>query len=86
MALYVNTSELKNQTNDILRKVARGPIVVTRHGHPCAVLVPAREETLEDLLWELSPRVQSKLNRAFQDIEKGNVIPAAQFGQKHERR
>lgn len=79
MATFVNTAELKNQTNRLLSQVNRGPIVITRRGHPCAALISVREAELEDLLWEMSPRVQSRLRKAREELGRRDWMTAEEF-------
>ena len=76
----VNTAELKNHTNEILRKVHRGePVAVTRHGKPYAALLPLSEETLEDFLWEHSPKLRRLIREAEADIKAGRLVSWAGF-------
>ena len=81
---FVNTAELKNHTNEILREVRKHrPVVVTLHGHPCAALIPIDEEEFEDLLWELSPKVQKRLALAQKEIKTGKTISLKEFARKY---
>ena len=52
----VNTVELKNHANQLLRRVRRGqPVIVTHHGRPTAALIPLSENGVEELTLEYSP-------------------------------
>ena len=80
----VNTAELKNQANQILRGVEqRHPVVITRNGHPCAALIPLTEVELDDLVWEFSAPVQKAIREGLEDIEKGRIISLKDFARKH---
>lgn len=82
----INTVDLKNHTNQILRQVHRGqPVAVTRRGKPYAALLPLTEEGLEDLLFEHSPRLRRMIAEAEADIKAGRTVTWEDF-LKHERR
>ena len=83
----VNTVELKNHTNQLLRRVARGgqPIVVTLHGKPTAAMIPLTEEGLEDLVLQYSPALRRLIAEAEADIRAGRVVTWREF-LEHERR
>lgn len=67
---FVNTVELKNQANRILKEVRkREAVLVTHRGHPCAAIIPVTEENLDDILWEFSPQVQKRLNLARKEMK-----------------
>ena len=82
----INTVELKNHTNEILRRVHRGiPVAVTRRGKPYAAVIPLSEEGLEDLLFEYSPRVRRMIAEAEADVKAGRLVTWENF-LRHERR
>ncbi len=82
----INTVELKNHTNEVLRQVHRGhPIAVTRHGKPYAAVIPLTEESLEDLMFEYSPRLRHLIAEAEADVRAGRLVPWESF-LNHERR
>jgi len=81
----INTVELKNHTNEILRQVHRGhPIAVTRRGKPYAAVIPLTEEGLEDLLFEYSPRLRRMIAEAEADVKAGRLVTWENF-LRHER-
>ena len=81
----INTAELKNHTNEILRQVHRGhPVAVTRRGKPYAAVIPLTEEGLEDFLFEQSPRLRRLIAEAETDVQKGKLVTWENFLQ-HER-
>ena len=82
----VNTVELKNHTNEILRQVRRGrPVAVTVHGKPQAAIVPLRGNGLEELMFEYSPVLRRLIEEAEADIKAGRVVAWDTF-LAHERR
>lgn len=71
----INTVELKNHTNEILRYVKRGaPVTVTLYGKPSAAIIPLTAEGLEDLVFEYSPRLRRLLNEAEADLRAGRTV------------
>lgn len=81
---FVNTLELKNHTNKLLRQVKAGPIAITRRGKPCAALIPLTEEGLEELAFEHSPTLRRLIAEAETDVRRGRVVTWDTF-LKHER-
>ena len=71
----VNTVELKNKTNKILKEVMKGsPVIITHRGKPAASLTPLTENELEDFVLENSPRVRKMIAEAEKDVQKGKVV------------
>ncbi len=71
----VNTVELKNKTNKILKEVMKGsPVIITHRGKPAASLIPLTEEDLEDFVLENSPKIKKMIAEAEKDIQAGKVI------------
>ena len=80
----VNTVELKSQANRLLDQVDKRQVVlITRHGRPCAALVPVSSETLVDLLWEYSPEVQRRLRLAMEELKVGKTESLRAFAKRH---
>lgn len=76
----VNTVELKNKTNKLLREVVKGkPIIITYRGKPAASLTPLREDDLEDFIIETSPSIRKKIAKAEEDIKAGKVISLDEY-------
>jgi prevent-host-death family protein len=77
---FVNTVELKNKTNKILREVMKGkPVIITLRGKPAASLSPLREEDLEDFVLESSPKVRRMIAEAEKDIQDGKFISLDEY-------
>lgn len=82
----VNTVELKNHANQLLRRVRRGqPVVVTHHGKPTAALIPLDENGVEELAFEYSPRFHRLIAEAEADVRAGRLVSWHEF-LAHERR
>ena len=81
----VNTVELKNHANRLLRHVRTGqPVVVTHHGKPTAALIPLNSQELDDLIFEYSPTVKRLIAEAEADVRAGRLVSWAEF-LEHER-
>ena len=82
----VNTVELKNHANQLLRRVRGGqPVIITHHGKPTAALIPLSEEGVEELAFEYSPRFRLLMAEAEADVRAGRVVSWREF-LEHERR
>lgn len=81
---FVNTVELKNQTNRILKSVRhKHAVLVTHRGHPCAAIIPVAEEDIEDLIWEFSPKMQKRLELAEREMKAGKKISFKEFARRY---
>ena len=70
-----NTVDLKNRTNELLRQVIKGDVViVTVRGKPAAAITPLTEEDLEDFVLEHSPKIRKMIDEAEADRKAGRVI------------
>ena len=80
----VNTVDLKNKTNALLRQVMRGePVIVTFRGKPAASIIPLSEDDLEDFVLEYSPKIRRMVAEAEADRQAGRVVPLdAHLGKK----
>ena len=81
----VSTAQLKTQANRLLRQVTAGrqPIIITRHGHPCAVLEPFTEDDIEDLVFEYSRDVVAMAKQSMADMKAGRYTTMQAFAKKH---
>ncbi len=76
----VNTAELKNHANQLLKMAHRGnAVAVTRHGKPYAAVIPLNENGLEDLFFEFSPRVRRLVAEAEADVRAGRLVNLERF-------
>ncbi len=81
----VSTAQLKTQANWLLRQVTAGrqPIIITRHGHPCAVLEPFTEDDIEDLVFEYSQDVVAMATQSAADMKADRYTTLQAFAKKH---
>ena len=81
----VSTAELKADANRLLSLVRHSnkPVVITRHGKPCAVIEPCTEDDIEGLSFQYGPEVLRMAKESAKDIEAGRYITMEQFARKH---
>jgi prevent-host-death family protein len=78
-------AELKAQLSAYLKSSAEGPIVVTRHGKPVAVLLSIEDEDeLERLVLAYTPKFQGILEAAREQIRETRGIEHEEFWQEME--
>jgi PHD/YefM family antitoxin component YafN of YafNO toxin-antitoxin module len=67
------------------RYTFQGPVIVTRHGKPVAVLLSVEDEDeLERLVLAYSPRLRALLDTSRQQIRESGGIAHADFWQEIE--
>ena len=78
-------AEVKAQFSAYLRASVKGPIVVTRHGKPVAVLLSVEdEEELDRLMLAYTPKFRMILDTAREQIREGQGIKHEEFWQEIE--
>jgi prevent-host-death family protein len=78
-------AELKAQLSAYLKSSTEGPIVVTRHGKPVAVLLSIEDEDeLERLVLAYTPKFQGILEAAREQIRETGGIGHEEFWQEVE--
>ncbi|MFN2219323.1 MAG: type II toxin-antitoxin system Phd/YefM family antitoxin [Anaerolineae bacterium] len=78
-------AELKAQFSAYLKSSAEGPIVVTRHGKPVAVLLSIEDEDeLERLVLAYTPKFRAILEAAREQIRETGGIEHEEFWQEME--
>lgn len=78
-----NTVELKNKTNELLRRVMKGePVIITFRGKPAASITPLTEDDLEDFILEHSPKIRKMIAEAEADRKAGRVMPLEAYRSK----
>jgi prevent-host-death family protein len=81
----VPVAELKAQLSAYLRASAEGPVVVTRHGKPVAVLLSIEdEEDLERLVLAYTPKFRGILEAAREQLRETGGIGHEKFWQELE--
>jgi prevent-host-death family protein len=75
-----SVAEVKAQFSAYLKESEQGLVIVTRNGRPVAALLAVRDdEDLERLVLAHSPRLQSILKTARQQIREGEGISHEDF-------
>ena len=78
-------AELKARFSAYLKSSAEGPVVVTRHGKPVAVLLSIEDEDeLECLVLAYTPKFQAILEAAREQIRETGGIGHDDFWQEVE--
>jgi prevent-host-death family protein len=78
-------AELKAQLSAYLKSSVEGPIVVTRHGKPVAVLLSIEDEDeLERLVLAYTPKFQGILEAAREQIRETGGVSHEEFWQEME--
>ena len=68
-------AEIKARFSAYLKASVEGPVIVTRHGKPVAVLLSVEdEEELERLILAYSPKLRAILESARQQIQETGGI------------
>lgn len=79
--------EIESKFKDFVKASEAGPVVVTEHGRPVAVLVGIEdEEDVERLLMGCSPQLRAILDRSWAQIQEGRGIPHEEFWKRAEAR
>ena len=72
---FVSVSELKNETSAVIRQASGGrPVVVVKHGKPCAAVIRISEDELDQLLFEESPLVKQAVQEALDDLRHKRYV------------
>jgi prevent-host-death family protein len=75
-----SVAEVKAKFSGFLKMSERGPVVVTRNGKPVAVILSVSDEDeIERLTLAYSPKFQSILEVAEQQIREGKGITHEDF-------
>ena len=75
---FVSVRELRIQTPEVLKRVARGErVIVTKHGKPQAVLVKLTEDDIDDLVLT-QPHFIEEIDAAKQEYEEEGGVSLRQ--------
>ena len=84
---FTNVRELKSKTSAMLRTVERGnTVLVTTHGRPTAMLVPVREEDIEDVMLAYSPSLRKKIQEGLEDVRAGRTMRLSEYKPKRKKK
>lgn len=72
----VNVRELARNTSKVISEVAKSKraTLVTRNGHPVAVVVPVDPDAFEDWIMANTPEFIASLRQADADLKHGRTI------------
>lgn len=86
--MFTSVRELKAKTSEVLRQVNKEdePAIITSHGKPQAILMPADEEELEDLFYQYSPKFKKMMEEAEEDIKAGKFIAWDDYIEKRRKK
>ncbi len=77
--VMVSIKELHNETSEVIRRTQKqGPVIVTRHGKPVAIIQPLTEEELEDFVLLHHPKFRKGLEEALEDYASGQIKPLSE--------
>ncbi len=78
LAEHVSLAEVKNRLSEVVERIGRehGRIVITKHGHPAAVILSVEDlESLEETLEILSHAgLLAEIREAEDDIARGRTV------------
>ena len=75
---FVSVRELRIQTPEVLRRVAKGEkVIVTKHGKPQAALVKLTEDDIDDLVFT-RPHFLEEIDAAKQEYEEAGGLSLQQ--------
>lgn len=70
-----NTRTAKAKLSEYLNSIeTRGPIIITSHGKPKAILVPFSEEDLATLVIQNSREIHDAVMEGLLDMKKGKTL------------
>ncbi|MBN2548421.1 MAG: type II toxin-antitoxin system Phd/YefM family antitoxin [Anaerolineales bacterium] len=80
-----SVADVKAKFSSYLKSSAQGPVIVTKNGKPVAVLLSITDEDeIERLLLAYSPKFQSILDLAEQQVRDGQGLGHEDFWRKAE--
>lgn len=83
---FSSVRELKFKTSEVLRRTAKGePVIITSHGKPKAILMPATEDDLEDFLLAYSPSLRRKIEEGLGDVREHRVTRLEDYLTQHSK-
>ena len=75
-----SVADVKAKFSGFLRASEQGPVIVTKNGRPVAMLLSIKDEDeIERMILAYSPKFQSILEIAEQQIREGHGVKHADF-------
>ncbi len=77
---FVSVTDVKNEASQIIRHAEAGhPVVVVRHGKPCAAIIRLSEEEVDQLLFEDSPLAKRAVEEALNDLKHKRSVTLHEY-------
>ena len=70
---FVNVSELKNRTSEVLRIAQKRDVIVISRSKPIAIIRNFNEDELEDYVLMNHPEFLAQMEQAYQDAKAGKM-------------
>ncbi|MFQ6041830.1 MAG: type II toxin-antitoxin system Phd/YefM family antitoxin [Candidatus Poribacteria bacterium] len=70
---FVNVSELKNKTSEVLRIAQELDVIVLSRSKPIAIIRHFNEDEMEDYVLMNHPEFLAQMEKAYQDAEAGKT-------------
>jgi prevent-host-death family protein len=83
---FIAMRELRNNTSDLLDRLHKEDVVVTRNGKPAAALIYLDEELLDDFIIAHHPALLHEVENAREEYERKGGISRAEMRKRIERR
>lgn len=83
---FIAMRELRNNTSDLLNRLRREDMVVTRNGKPAAALIYLDEDLLEDFIIAHHPTLLHEVESAREEYGKKGGVSHAEMRKRIERR
>ena len=70
---FVNVSELKSRTSEVLRIAQERDVIVISRSKPIAIIRNFNEDELEDYVLMNHPEFLAQMEKAYQDVKTGKM-------------
>jgi antitoxin (DNA-binding transcriptional repressor) of toxin-antitoxin stability system len=71
---FINVSELKNKTSEVLKTVQERDVIVVSHNKPIAIIKHFDEDEFEDYVLMNHPDFLDRMEKAYQDSQAGRTV------------
>jgi hypothetical protein len=71
---FINVSELKSKTSEVLKMAQERDVIVISHNKPIAIIRHFNEDEFEDYVLMNNPDFLEKMEKAYQDAQLGKTI------------